>query len=75
MAKPIREQIIDYLVNELKCVEVESTSRKYRKFSIGHRPGVFWWVGKMGGLRYGSGITNSTSCTDQILRKLKNGWI
>jgi hypothetical protein len=70
--KTIRDQIADWLI-EQGHVEVQSNSRKYRKFESASRPGVYWWLGKMGGLRYGRTSTGSVSRTSEIIKKLKNG--
>lgn len=59
-------RIEDKLVEILKdkgCEEVNSPSSKYRKFTCptaGPDP-RFYWVGKLGALRFGKTVTSSTS--------------
>ncbi len=53
------EMIIKYLLSK-GCKEIQSTSRKYRKFESPKKT-TFYWVGKSAGLRKGKTISNSIS--------------
>jgi hypothetical protein len=68
MAKiTLEKKVENYLVGKLKMVELETTSRKYRKFQS--PAGGIFWLGKNGALRAGRTISDSYSITES--HKLK----
>jgi len=65
--KSRKEKTVNYLLT-LGNIEIESTSKKYRKF----KPKIFqenyYFVGKNGALRYGVNIKSSISLTSYLER-------
>ena len=62
--KTKRDVIIDALVNENGCVEIDCKSSKYRQFE---RPGIddsYLFVGRNGAVRVGRVATKSQSLTN-----------
>ena len=57
------EKMIELLLKE-GCKEIESNSRKYRKFINPRVVDKFYFVGNAGGVRRGRIYTKSISCTE-----------
>jgi hypothetical protein len=72
MKKTMTDRVIAYLIYK-GCVEIPSTSNKYRKFQLGSGQTVggkpsFYFVGKKGACRAGKSASDSFSVSDAVQR-------
>jgi len=63
-----QDKVIEFL-KQKGCKEVESKSRKYRKFSRSTDE-KFYFVGRNGALRAGKNISKSISLTNSVNKKI-----
>ncbi len=67
--KTLTDRVLRFVIEGLKKEELESTTRKYRKFS-GNIEGTFLYVGKNGAVRIGKTSSNSFSMTTNYLNRM-----
>jgi len=59
MGRKTKQQIIVERLLKFGCVEIKSTSAKYRKFKHPQDTEKFYWAGKHGALRFGRTVGES----------------
>lgn len=69
--KTLTDRVVRYLTEGLKVKELRSESTRYRQFTVKGWPGQFYFVGKAGGVRLGTSISNSSSWTIHIHDSMK----
>jgi hypothetical protein len=70
--KTLQERIVDKMVADGFTEILPSKSKKYRQFKAPSGLG-FYWVGKMGAVRYGKTSTNSRSVSDWWFKAVTPG--
>ena len=68
------DKVVEWLLS-LGATELESSSKKYRKFTspFGHdkEKGVFAWVGRKGAVRLGRTLKESVSVSSSVNWRMK----
>ena len=70
--KTLTDSVVRYLVEGLRVTEIKSKSTKYRLFTVTGLPGQFYFVGKAGGVRLGTSVSNSSSWTTHIHNSIRD---
>jgi len=68
--KTMTDRVVRYLVEVKQAVEIKSRTR-YRQFTVKGLIGQFYFVGRAGGVRLGSTVSNSSSWTTHIHNSMK----